>query len=57
MLQSTPKPTRKKEEHVKDREEQALMDMNIKELRKTKRMMKNNILVREEKDRRSQFKG
>jgi hypothetical protein len=33
------------------------MDMNIKELRNTKRMMKNNILIREEKDRRSQFKG
>ena len=57
MLQKTPKPTWKKEEHVKDREEQAVMDINIKELRKTTRMMTNNILVREKKDRRSQFKG
>jgi len=57
MLQSTPKPTRKKEEPVKDREEQDVMDMNIKEFKKTTRMMKNNILARGEKDRRPQFMG
>ena len=57
MLQKTPKPAWKKEEHVKDRKEQAVMDINIKELRKTTRMMTNNILVREKKDCRSQFKG
>jgi hypothetical protein len=57
MLQSTPKPTGKKEESVKDREEQDVMDMNIKEFKKTTRMTKNNILAREEKDRRPQFMG
>jgi hypothetical protein len=53
MLQRTPKPTRRKEERVKDTEKQTLMDINIKELR----TIKNNILIRKEKDRRSQFKG
>jgi hypothetical protein len=33
------------------------MDINVKEFRKTTRMMKNNILIGEEKDRRLQFEG
>jgi hypothetical protein len=57
MLQRTQKPTRKKEENVKDTEKEALMDINIKELRKTTRMMKSNILIRMENDRRPQLKG
>lgn len=46
-----------KEEHVNDTEKQALMDINIKEFRKRTGMMKNNILIGEEKDRRLPFKG